>query len=58
MKKLIRYVISPIIFLVFDILVEYLVNGTVDLKMAITTAVMYAILNTVFYMLFERKLKM
>ena len=56
MKNLIRYFISPIIFLVFYILAEYLIRGSIDLKMTIISTIMYAILNMIFHMLFGKKL--
>lgn len=56
MKNLIRYVISPIIFLGVYILVEYLIRGAIDLKMAIASTMMYAVLNAVFRRLLDKKL--
>lgn len=57
MNNLIRYVISPIIFLVIYTLTEYLISGQVDLKIALFSTVIYAILNAVLHILFDKKLK-
>lgn len=55
MNNLIRYVISPVIFLLVYSLTEFLISSQVDLKMALFSTGIYAILNAVLHILFDKK---
>ena len=55
MKNIIKFIISPIIFLVFYILAEYLISGAVNLKMAFFSIIIYAVLNAIFHILLDKR---
>lgn len=57
MKNYIKYIISTIAFFVVYSLLEYLFSEKIDWKMVITTTIIYAILNTGCYLIFNKKSK-